>query len=318
PEVWEIMLDKMCRYMADCIGDYGEIIEFGDNDEGKILDLQGGNINHYKYVLELLGCVMNKKYCEFDNNETLKWLFNKEETEKANNNILYKPKDCCCYKEGGYSILRSKDRSVIIGIDHAELGFGSIAAHGHSDALSFQMFVKGENVFADIGTYIYHCDLDSRNYFRKTENHNTVCINDTNQSEMLGAFLWGKKAECRLLDFYESDNKVELKACHNGYEPCIHRRTFEFNKNNILKITDEFDKMGDKYINFIFGPNIKVEIKGKVAYFHSDNVKGSVKFDGKAEIVNKKYSPCYGIIENCLGLSIKNDCLKAETVIEIC
>ena len=32
--------------------------EFGDNDEGKIVDLVGGHTDHYNYVLQLLSLVL--------------------------------------------------------------------------------------------------------------------------------------------------------------------------------------------------------------------------------------------------------------------
>lgn len=41
--------------------------------------------------------------------------------------------DACCFKEGGNTFLRDGQDRVLIGIDHAALGFGSIAAHGHAD-----------------------------------------------------------------------------------------------------------------------------------------------------------------------------------------
>ena len=117
-------------------------------------------------------------------NENLNWLFSTEDCNIALSKSLYQVPLDACYKCGGNTILRSRDHRILIGIDHAALGFGTIAAHGHADALSFQMYVNGLPVFIDPGTYIYHCDIESRNAYRKTENHNTVCINGRDQSEM--------------------------------------------------------------------------------------------------------------------------------------
>ena len=55
PDSWKSYLGSMSQYLADCCGDYGEVIAFGDNDEGKILDLQGKIQDHYRYVLQLMG-----------------------------------------------------------------------------------------------------------------------------------------------------------------------------------------------------------------------------------------------------------------------
>ncbi len=40
--------------------------------------------------------------------------------------------------------------------DAAPLGFLSIAAHGHADALSFILHVDGSPILVDPGTFMYH------------------------------------------------------------------------------------------------------------------------------------------------------------------
>ncbi len=253
PDTWEPMLDKMCHYLSDCIGEHGEVVEFGDNDEGKILDLHGGEENHYEYVLSLLSCLLDTRYIDLGNcTENLKWLFTEDEIAFANKKPIYKPVGSVTYKEGGNTILRSKDGRVIVGIDHAALGFGSIAAHGHADALSFQMYMDGQPVFVDPGTYIYHCDLNSRNAFRRTENHNTVCIGGKDQSEMLGAFLWGRKAECKLLKSELGGVEEIIEAEQNGYAPGKHSRKYVFSDKS-LKIIDSIKSNGNWTSSWIFG-----------------------------------------------------------------
>lgn len=166
-------------------------------------------------------------------NENLNWLFSTEDCNIALSKSLYQVPLDACYKCGGNTILRSRDHRILIGIDHAALGFGTIAAHGHADALSFQMYVNGLPVFIDPGTYIYHCDIESRNAYRKTENHNTVCINGRDQSEMLGAFLWGKRAESQLISHSNAQGKIELTASHDGYSPAKHIRKYEFDGESV-------------------------------------------------------------------------------------
>lgn len=274
PADWKAILQKMSRYMADCQGSYGETIVFGDDDAGKILDLEGvsdkngqpdeknGALrDHYRYVLQLMSLILPERYAEQIDDRTLLRIVSEKEIENTMQKQLYQKKGKVCYEKGGVSILRSRDERVLIGIDHGELGFGSIAAHGHADALSFQMYLDGESVFADAGTYIYHTDLVSRNAFRKTQNHNTITINGKDQSEMLGAFLWGKRAKTTLLrnnlavggagsekgmeqdtgatakcPDAEIENAMEntgvyyVEAEQDGYAPVIHRRKFVFDE----------------------------------------------------------------------------------------
>ena len=268
PAAWKLMLDKMCTYVSNCMGDYGEVVVFGDDDEGKILDLHGG-LNHYQYVLGLFSLMMDKQYTKLDgiDCENLHWLFGEEDWNQAQKKPLHCPPLSVCYREGGNTILRSEDRRILIGIDHAALGFGSIAAHGHADALSFQMFVDGNPVFVDPGTYIYHCDLESRNAFRKTENHNTVCINGKDQSEMLGAFLWGRKAECELLEYSETPEQVVLKAKHTGYSPIETERKISFDKQGDIIIADYLSGCCSASLSYIVDPSAQILRMGNRNYF---------------------------------------------------
>lgn len=257
---WNEMLRKQCEYVAHAIWREKTVCEFGDDDEGKILDFQGGKWHQWEWVLQLGSLVTGVRYSRFDDIcENTRWLFTDEEIEAIKNKPLYANTKSRCFEIGGNSFLRDKDDRVLIGIDHAALGFGTIAAHGHADALSFQMLVDGEAVITDPGTYIYHCDLEHRNTFRKTINHSTVCIGGKDQSEMLGAFLWGKRAECKLEHFSSSDEMDVLTASHDGYKPIIHQRTFEWNKiSRKLRVKDAFTQETEWVSTLMLGKDANV------------------------------------------------------------
>lgn len=299
PSTWKPMMEKMCTYVANCMGDYGETVVFGDDDEGKILDLQGG-LKHYQYVLGIFSYLLDRQYTDMGilQCENLNWLFSADEHNDVQSKQLYRPPLSVCYKEGGNTILRSKDHRILIGIDHAALGFGSIAAHGHADALSFQIFVDGQPVFVDPGTYIYHCDLESRNAFRRTENHNTVCVNSKDQSEMLGAFLWGKKAECELISYVEDRNQVVLEVKHDGYNPFVHLRTFKFDARARLEIADIVSGGAECELNFVLSPKFSIrKIDEKQLNIVSNTRKYLIAFEGNniaIDIKDTMYSEAYG------------------------
>lgn len=323
PAGWEGRLDKMCRYVSDCTGDHGEIVLFGDDDEGKILDLHGG-LNYHEYVLALFSFLFSFRYINLDNIqcENINWLFTREELGIASTKERYESPLCSYFPEGGNTILRSNDRRILIGIDHGALGFGSIAAHGHADALSFQIFAEGIPLLVDPGTSLYHCDLNSRNGCRKTDNHNTACVEGKDQSEMLGAFLWGKKAECCLIGFEERTDKVILKASHNGYRPNVHTREFIFDRENELQITDSFTVTGDKSINFIFAPGADISLEeGNKAAFRVKGIHGTLQFacDDAIKPAKRKtaYYRRYGVQEQASVLSVHLSARQIKTRIKI-
>ena len=236
PQIWEEYLLNMSEFMCDCCGEYGETVVFGDNDEGKILDLSGEDFDHYRYVLDLMGSVLPKRYSKMENiHENLYWILSDDfQNSVLKKNCYYSP-EVKCYREGGYTLWRSKNNKVLIGIDHADLGFGSLAAHGHADALSFQMFIEGMPVFVDPGTYNYHVPKMMRDDFRATKNHNTVCVDGANQAEILGPFLWGKRYECKEAEVQEQEEEIYFEAAiqNNGN---THKRKMRMSDKDIIKI----------------------------------------------------------------------------------
>lgn len=236
PQIWEEYLMHMSEFMCDCCGEYGETVVFGDNDEGKILDLSGEHFDHYRYVLDLMGSVLPKRYSKMENiHENLCWILEGDSQDSVLQKYCYYSPEVKCYKEGGYTLWRSKNNKVLIGIDHADLGFGSLAAHGHADALSFQMFIEGMPVFVDPGTYNYHVPKKMRDDLRATANHNTVCVDGANQAEILGPFLWGKRYECEEAEVQENEEGVYFEATiqNNGN---VHERKIRISDRDIIKI----------------------------------------------------------------------------------
>jgi hypothetical protein len=66
----------------------------------------------------------------------------------------------------------------------------AIAAHGHADALSIDPRLDRRDVLVDPGTYDSFTFPEWRQYFRKTCSHNRLMIDDQDQSELQGAFLF--------------------------------------------------------------------------------------------------------------------------------
>jgi uncharacterized heparinase superfamily protein len=135
--------------------------------------------------------------------------------------------------ESGYYLLRRHTPSdaapVAVTFDCGELGLGTLAAHGHADALSFTLRAFGDDVLVDPGTYDYFRFPAWRQYFRSTRAHNTITIDGLDQSEMLGPFLWGRRAQARCLHWTVSADGACVVAEHDGYtrlrDPVVHRRS---------------------------------------------------------------------------------------------
>ena len=152
------------------------------------------------------------------------------------------------FPEGGYYVLGADlggAKEVRVTVDAGPLGFLSLAAHGHADALSFTLSVGGEELLIDPGTYDYHRLARWRAYFRGTSAHNTVRVDGCDQSEQGGSFLWTRHARARLLAWNGGTDVDRLLAEHDGYErlkdPLRHRREFVYSRERrSLAIADSF------------------------------------------------------------------------------
>jgi uncharacterized heparinase superfamily protein len=108
--------------------------------------------------------------------------------------------------------------------------------HAHSDMLSFGLFYKSMPMIIDLGTSTYQLG-SVRQFERSTKAHNTVTINNHDQSEIWGGFRVGRRANIII----EKDSGNQLIASHDGYVKIFgktHRRNFSVVDEGI-SITDE-------------------------------------------------------------------------------
>lgn len=237
PEYWQ-RLEKMFEFVAALTDGVQTPPMFGDCDDGYVLDL--GHVEHRSRGLVATGAVLfnrsDFKRVSGGFAESSSWLLGEEgynafeEIEGTQERPAFKSQ---AFKESGYYVLRSGDRdghkAITVTFDCGPLGFETIAAHGHADALSFTLNAFGMDVLIDPGTYDYFSYPQWRDYFRSTRAHNTIVVDDEDQSEMLGPFMWGSRAKARCVQWQPSQDGGTVIGQHDGYmrlsRPVSHRRT---------------------------------------------------------------------------------------------
>lgn len=127
--------------------------------------------------------------------------------------------------------------------DAGPLGFLSIAAHGHADALSFVLNIGDREILIDPGTYAYHTEPQWRRYFRSTRAHNTVGIDGEDQSVQTGNFMWSQHARARCIEFEAVGDTQHFVGEQYGYErladPVVHRREIMLDiRRQLIEVTD--------------------------------------------------------------------------------
>jgi hypothetical protein len=150
------------------------------------------------------------------------------------------------YAESGYYLLGTgfdTPDEVRLLVDAGPLGYLSIAAHGHADALSFLLNVGDREILVDPGTYAYHTDPAWRRYFRSTLAHNTVGIDGEDQSVQAGNFMWNQHARARCIEFDGGGDVQRFVGEHTGFrrleDPVVHRREIQLDtRRQVIDVTD--------------------------------------------------------------------------------
>lgn len=264
PESYWQRIEKMLEFIGSIMDKDGNVPNTGDSDGGFAVVLSDRDgFNPYRSLMAT-GAVMFKrgdfksKTERFD--EKSLWLFGPKGAEqfRALNSRRFIPKKA--FDRGGYFVLSTNEGGedeVIFILDCGPLGYLSLAAHGHADALSFTLSVGGKEFLIDPGTYAYQADKEWRDYFKGTAAHNTIRIDRENQSIVGGNFMWLRKAQSRLLAFKSNHSYDHIKTEHAGYarlsNSVIHQREVTFDKKaNLFKIVDSIQTQGAHFIEQFF------------------------------------------------------------------
>jgi hypothetical protein len=108
-------------------------------------------------------------------------------------------------------------------VDVGEIGPSYIPGHGHSDTFNFELKIAGSPFIVDTGISTYESN-DKRLKQRQTSAHNTVQIENFEQSEVWSSFRVANRAH--IISLKEEDNSII--ATHDGYKKLgiKHQRTF--------------------------------------------------------------------------------------------
>jgi len=175
------------------------------------------------------------------------------------------PEDGLPLKESGYRCFNIGNYECRV--DVAPIGAAYQPGHAHADALSFVLYIDGKPFLAELGTSTYQIG-NKRNEERSTQAHNTVVVNNQNQSELWGGFRVGKRARVDILQ----DGSDCLAAQHDGYKSLgmLHRRSFRFNQNEII-VEDKTEGRNDReaIAYFYIHPSVGNSVTDQVLHFQN-------------------------------------------------
>ncbi len=324
PEAIRKGLERGAEYLRSISDSRGDPPPMGDDDSGTVLRLSEGYAN-CKTVLNLVAALTGTPgFLRDDVHEDEKtfWLLGGEKFASLASRTSAgrgDPPWRRTFEEGGCYILEKNlgGKKVRLLFDCGPLGMKPMAGHGHSDALGFLLYLDGEPVFIDPGTYAYHKGRSWRNYFRGTSAHNTVRLDGADQSVHEGTFLSLRHADARC-DGREEGRYVA--GSHNGYRalesPAIHRRSVSFDEaGEGITIEDRIESPGSHLVEQFFhldGRCVPREVGRNLFSIDAPSGRVTLSFDPRMEpsvyfgddvLPLGWQSPSYGVKEKTFTLA---------------
>ncbi len=275
----EDMVDALAL-LVDC---NGQVPQLGDADDAVYLEL-GLEPDVYRNLLAT-GAVLFDRADLGELASTLpdrvRWLLGDRATRNFDNLSTSKERDSAlpALPQAGYYLLgerfREPDETRVL-LDAGELGYLSIAAHGHADALALLLSVAGREILIDPGTYTYNSEPEWRSYFRGTAAHNTVQVDELDQSIQAGSFMWLAHAKARCIEHKQEGGQQTWKGEHRGYcrlkDPVVHSRTVVYDQErDSLEITDELSCRGTHKVAIHWHVGSKCDVHRRFDAWHIES-----------------------------------------------
>ena len=276
----------MIEFLASIIDCKGNLPMIGDADDGFVVRMsQDPGFDPYQSIINT-GALLFKRddllKPEQEIDDKTLWLICdsidliKTEGKRVDEKVK-------AFGNSGYFILGDElgnENEIRCMIDCGPLGYLSIAAHGHADALSIYLSVSGTEFLIDPGTFCYHTQEKWREYFRGTSAHNTVRIDRVNQSITGGNFMWLHKANAKMLNFNTTNVEETFEGQHDGYlrlkDRVMHYRKIIFRKRKrIFYIKDTIVCKKEHFVErfWHFQENCKVQIHDKTIMAENNGLK---------------------------------------------
>lgn len=196
--------------------------------------------------------------------------------------------------DSGYRMIEAGSMEAFV--DVGNIGPDYIPGHAHSDTFSFVLYDNGCPVIVDTGTSTYEVGA-KRMEERSTRAHNTVFLNQKDQSRIWGGFRVAQRA--KITSIRESNGLIS--AAHDGYASAglIHERSFAFGAVGKIEIVDQIhgNSASSALASLHFFPSV-------VIFLHSDFVladKLKISFEGCTKFVLEDYEYAEGFNRRIKG-----------------
>lgn len=200
----------------------GKLPNYGANDGALFYPLSNADYRDYRPQLDAAYYLLTGENLYTGTYEDREWLGEAGASRRGAFSLTMQD-GLFSFPDGGVYVLR----------DQGTVTFFKCAAYtrnrpSHADGLHLDIWVDGDNVLFDGGSYKYNTSPEETRYFSGTESHNTVMLGDTDQMRKGPRFIWfdwTDEARCTVSDT-ESDWVIEgqIRAFTSLGKSIFHQR----------------------------------------------------------------------------------------------
>ncbi|WP_338409724.1 alginate lyase family protein, partial [uncultured Flavobacterium sp.] len=230
---------KSLNFLYQCLQEEnGCLPNYGANDGALFFSLSDTAFRDYRPQLNTLHRILTKEklYEEESINEDYNWcqpIINNSKRKQP----LKKQFGTVAFEKGGYFICRTKESFTFIRCgNHKD-------RPSHADNLHLDVWIKGENVLRDSGTYKYNTTKELSDYFTGNQAHNTVMVNGQSQMIKGNRFIWYYWSQAKEAKWLETEQSYVFKGAISAFrylnQNCTHSRTITIAKNDLKWVVED-------------------------------------------------------------------------------
>lgn len=292
------------HFLTTCMqSENGQLPNYGANDGALFFKFSNQHYRDYRPQLEALSLLLNLNW-PYETFEDKNWYginntaIRQQQTKQQLNQ----------FKKGGYYIINEADT----------LSFIRCGKHkdrpSQADNLHLDIWVDGENILRDAGSYKYNTSEEEIRYFFGTSSHNTVMLNGFDQMLKGSRFIWFNWSQAIAATLNETADAFEFDGTIKAFEyiekGITHHRTVRKFKNQLKWEIEDVLKHHTGYpIKQIWNP--------LESFFNHYSIKA---YDSNKQPIeplyqNGFYSGLYGIKEPSKQIIFTSNGTKITTVI---
>jgi hypothetical protein len=269
---WMSRVEKMAEFLLAILRPDGSLARFGDDDGGRTVRLAAENYYDPRALLGVAAVLFERgdfKRAAGELPEEVFWILGSEGAKSYQRLTPMDPtKGYSWFGDTQLAVLRTGwgQQDSWLSCQIQPMGMLT-AGHSHAAPLSYELFLGGEQVIIDPGTFTYAANGPWRDHFRGMAAHNTVQLGGDEPFVPEGPFQWRKSESLEPMSPCDSNGQSLKVGYHLGQateKELKHIRTFEFESPQALSVHDQFNGPGRRQLKFWlhFAPGCRVRQKG--------------------------------------------------------